>query len=298
MMIKMLFRHFREGLKNTIRNGWMTFASVSAVAITLLILGFSLVIALNAQQMSNYVSNQLEVDVFLQQSETDAQGQQIADHIKELPGVKSVQFVTKAQGFEQLKKELGPQYSDVLGGLSQQNTLPDKVIVKATDPKQTLAIADEIKSLSGVSKVNDGQSFVSRFFQFMNLLRNIGLVFVVALLVTAMFLISNTIKITIFSRRREIEIMKLVGATNWFIRWPFLTEGIVIGVIGALIPYLVIVGAYHSVFVHMGGTFQILTFPLLTTGSLAFKLAAVLFGLGLFIGIWGGIMSVRKFLKV
>lgn len=296
MIIKMLLRHFREGLKNLIRNGWMTFASVSAVAITLLILGVSLVIALNAENMSSYVAGQLEVDVFLQQNLTDTQGMQLANQIKTMPGVKSVQFVTKAQGLQDLEKRLGPQYGNLLTGI--QNPLPDKVIVKATDPKQTLALANQIKGISGVAKVNDGQSFVERFFQLMDVIRNIGLVFVVALVITAMFLISNTIKITIFSRRREIEIMKLVGATNWFIRWPFLTEGMLIGAFGAAIPFAVILFAYHSIYVRMGGLFQVLTFPLVTTASLASKMALILFGLGLFIGIWGGIMSVRKFLRV
>lgn len=296
MIIKMLLRHFREGLKNLIRNGWMTFASVSAVAITLLILGVSLVIALNAENMSSYVAGQLEVDVFLQQNLTDTQGMQVANQIKTMPGVKSVQFVTKAQGLQDLEKRLGPQYGNLLTGI--QNPLPDKVIVKATDPKQTLALANQIKGISGVAKVNDGQSFVERFFQLMDVIRNIGLVFVVALVITAMFLISNTIKITIFSRRREIEIMKLVGATNWFIRWPFLTEGMLIGAFGAALPFAVILFAYHSIYVRMGGLFQVLTFPLVTTASLASKMALILFGLGLFIGIWGGIMSVRKFLRV
>lgn len=296
MIIKMFFRHFREGVKNLVRNGWMTFASVSAVAITLLILGVSLVIALNAQNMSSYVAGQLEVDVFLQQNLNDSQGMQVADQIKTLPGVKSVQFVTKAQGLQDLEKRLGPQYGNLLKGL--QNPLPDKVIVKASDPRQTLALANQIKNLSGVAKVNDGQSFVGRFFQLMDVIRNIGLVFVIALVITAMFLISNTIKITIFSRRREIEIMKLVGATNWFIRWPFLTEGMIIGAFGAAVPFAVILFTYHSVYVRMGGIFQVLTFPLVTTTALAAKMALILFGLGLLIGIWGGIMSVRKFLRV
>lgn len=296
MTFKVFFRHFREGVKNLVRNGWMTFASVSAVAITLLILGVSLVIALNAQNMSSYVAGQLEVDVFLQQSMTDAQGMEVANQIKDLSGVKSVQFVTKAQGLQDLEKRLGPQYGNLLTGI--QNPLPDKVIVKAANPKQTLDIANKIKGMSGVAKVNDGQSFVERFFQFMNVLRNIGIIFVVALVITAMFLISNTIKITIFSRRREIEIMKLVGATNWFIRWPFLTEGMIIGVFGAAVPFAVILFAYHSAYIRMGGLFQVLTFPLVTTIALAAKLALILFGIGLLIGVWGGVMSVRKFLRV
>lgn len=293
-----LMRHIREGLKNMIRNGWMTFASISAVAITLLILGVTMMIAMNAQQMSNYVAGQLEVDAFLQMNVSETQAQQIVSEAKALPGVKSVQFISKEQGFQQLQNEMGQQYNDVLGGLSKENTLPDKLIVKATDPRQTIGIAQEIRALPGVDRVIDGRDVVGKLLGFLNILRNIGVVFIIGLVVTAMFLISNTIKITIFSRRREIEIMRLVGATNWFIRWPFLTEGMIIGVVGALVPFAIITFGYHTLFMKAGGSFFALQFPLVTTGYLAGKLALLLFGLGLAIGIWGGIMSVRKFLRI
>jgi len=290
-------RHTREGLKSILRNGWMSFASISAVMITLIILGISLVIALNAQQMSHYVTNQLEFDAFLQQNATTQQGQQIAQQVQALPGVKSVSMVTKEEGMKQLESELGSQYSDLLTGF-KENPLPIKLVVQATDPRQTVPIANEVRSLPGVAKVNDGQSVIRPLFSTLDVIRNVGLVFVLALVVTTMFLISNTIKITIFSRRREIEIMKLVGATNWFIRWPFLIEGILIGVIGALIPYLVITIGYHVLYIRAGGVFAGLNFPLVGGSGLALKLAIVMFGIGIFLGIWGGIMSVRKFLRI
>jgi cell division transport system permease protein len=297
MKIKM-GRHIREGLKNLVRNGWMTFASVSAVTITLLILGVTLMIALNAQQLSKYAEGQLEVTAFLQMNVDDTQAHQIADHVKALPGVQSVDYVSKDQGFQQLQNEMGAQYNDVLGGLSKENTLPIKLVVKPVDPNQTLGLAQEIRNMPGVDKVFDGKDIVGKLLGFLNVVRNIGLVFIIGLVVTAMFLISNTIKITIFSRRREIEIMKLVGATNWFIRWPFLTEGMMIGAVGALIPFLVITLGYHSLFAKTGGVFMALQFQLVSAGLLAGRLAIVMFGLGIIIGVWGGIMSVRKFLRI
>ncbi|WP_284199691.1 FtsX-like permease family protein [Alicyclobacillus sacchari] len=111
--------------------------------------------------------------------------------------------------------------------------------------------------------------------------------FVVALLITSMFLISNTIRITIFSRRREIEIMKLVGATNWFIRWPFIVEGMLIGLIGAVVPVLVLVYGYRSLYIRAKGVFSGLSFPLVQAGDLGVKLAVILLAIGLFIGLWG-----------
>ncbi|GMA50277.1 cell division protein FtsX [Alicyclobacillus contaminans] len=298
MKISMLGRHIREGCKNLLRNSWMSIASVGAVAITLLILGVTLVIALNAQQLSNYMAGQLQVNAFLKQNVTKQQALALDAEIKALPGVQEAIYVPKDQGFKELQQSLGKEYQEVLQGFSKNNPIPDKIVVKAKDPKQTLGIAAEIRQMDGVDKVDDGKQVVDKLFRFLDMVRNIGVVFVVGLVVMAMFLISNTIKITIFSRRREIEIMKLVGATDWFIRWPFLTEGIIIGVVGALVPFALIVYGYHSAFVRMGGTFLAVAFPLIPTGALAQKLALVMFGLGIFIGIWGGIMSVRRFLRV
>lgn len=298
MKISMIGRHVREGVKNLVRNSWMTFASVSAVAITLFILGVTLVVALNAQQMGNFLAGQLQVNAYMKQDTTPDQAKQIADEVKTLPGVKSVDYVPKDQGFKDLQNQLGQENQDVLAEFSQNNPLPDKLVVKAADPKQTLGIANEIRTIPGVEKVDDGKAVVDKLLHFLDLVRNIGAAFVIGLVVMAMFLISNTIKITIFSRRREIEIMKLVGATNWFIRWPFLTEGIIIGTIGALLPFLVITYGYHSMFTHFGGSFIALAFPLIPGAALAGKLALVLFGLGILIGVWGGVMSIRKFLKV
>jgi cell division transport system permease protein len=298
MRIRIFGRHLREGFKSLIRNGWMSFASISAVAVTLLILGATLSLAMNAQQMSKYVTGQLEISVFLKPKVSDSQGAVTADQVKQIHGVESVQLVTHEEGFKQLQESLGNQYKNVLNGLPKNQTIPVKLVVKAQDPRQTESISREIKGLPTVDTVLDGRSYVDKFYRFMDTVRNIGLVFVVALILMAMFLISNTIKIAIFNRRREIEIMKLVGATNWFIRWPFLVEGMLIGVIGALLPFVALWAIYRSIFERMNGSFIALTFPLLPPGQLFGRLAIVMFGIGLLIGLWGGIMSIRKFLRV
>jgi len=296
MKISTSGRHLREGLKNIARNGWMSFASVSSVAITLLILGVFLSVALNAQQMRQFVTDQLQISVYLNTNVTSLQGHQIERKISGIPGVKSVQYVTKEQGLQHMQQVLGTQQV-VLSNIGP-NPLPDEIVVKAGNPQQTAAVTAQIKTLTGIDKVSDGLSIVNKLYHVLDLVRNIGLIFVGTLILTAMFLISNTIKVTIFSRRREIEIMKLVGATNWFIRWPFLVEGIVIGCIGALLPYAVIVVGYSYLFQATGGIFQGLNFPLVASFAIAWKLSVVMFGLGVLIGIWGGIMSIRKFLRV
>lgn len=299
MRIKTFGRHIREGVKNLLRNGWMTFASISSVTITLLILGLSLVIAFNANQMSKYVSDQLEINVFLNLNVSDSQGATIADEVRKLPGVQTVQVITKEQGMKSLSQQIGSQYNDVVAGLSgTENPLPVQLVVKAKDPTQQLTVSSEIKAVPGVYQIHDGKAYVDRLLNFLSIMRDVGIAFVLALVVTAMFLISNTIKITIFSRRREIEIMRLVGATNWFIRWPFLLEGMIIGGVGALIPLVTVTLGYNALFSHQDGIMQAFSFPLLQPSQLASTLAVIMLGIGLFIGTWGGIMSIRKFLKI
>lgn len=293
-----LIRHFREGIKNLFRNGWMTFASLSAVGITLMILGVTMVIAMNAQQMSNYVAGQLQVNAFYTMTATPAQEQATMSEIQAMPGVKSVTFVSKDEGWKQLENIMGKQYNTVLNDLSVKNTIPDKLVVQAVDPRTTVQLGQEISQLPNIDQVNDGQQFVGKLFRFLDVVRNIGIAFVIGLIITAMFLISNTIRMTIFSRSREIEIMKLVGATNWFIRWPFVTEGIVIGAVGAAIPFGIIWVVYRLAFIRFGGSFLALTFPLMPVSLVVHKLVWILFGLGILIGLWGGLMSVRRFLRV
>ncbi len=298
MTIRMIGRHIREGLKNMWRNGWMSFASVSAVAITLLILGAAMVVALNAEQLSTYVTGELEINVYLNQQVTDAQGQQVAREIDQLSGVKSVQYISKEEGFKRLKKMVGTQYASFMESVNSGNTLPVQLVVKAANPRETTKVAAEILSVPSVHNIQDGENVLGKLFSFLNAVRDVGLAFVIALIITAMFLISNTIRLAIFSRRREIEIMKLVGATNWFIRWPFVWEGILIGVLGAAIPFAIIAYGYQFLYHYSGGAFVALSFPLMKAGLVAHKIGGILFGIGIIIGLWGGIMSVRRFLRI
>jgi cell division transport system permease protein len=295
-MMSRIGRHLREGLRNVLRNGWMTFASVSAVMVTLAVLGISLIIATNAQQLSNSVANQVEFSANLDQSVTNQQAVSIAQQIRSMSDVASVQIITQAEGMTILKKELGSQYNDILNGF-KSNPLPIQLVVKAADTRHTDQVAAQVSHVPHVANIKTAGVMPS-LFKTLDILRDVGIAFILALLVTSMFLISNTIRITIFSRRREIEIMKLVGATNWFIRWPFIIEGMFIGFFGAIIPLAILGYGYSALYAHVNGTFAGLTFPLVQAGTLTLKLAVIMVGIGIFIGIWGGVMSVRKFLRV
>lgn len=297
MKISTMGRHVREGVKNLNRNGWMTFASVSAVTITLLILGAFLVLALNVNHIAQNVEKQVEIRVFLDVSADQATIQAVEQKISQMPQVEHVKFVSKEDGLKLLRDRLGEK-SYLLDGLEEENPLPDTLVVKTKQPQDTSTAAKTIKGMEHVTNVNYGEGTVEKLFAATDTIRNVGIVFIVGLAFTAMFLIANTIKLTIVARRREIEIMKLVGATNWFIRWPFFVEGLLMGVSGAILPTLMLGIAYYYLLEALHTNLAASLFDLLPLFPLAYQVAGILLALGAFIGIWGSLVSVRRFLRV
>ncbi len=297
MKIRTLARHLREGVKNLVRNGWMTFASVSAVAITLLILGVFLLLALNVNFIAQSIEKQVEVRVFIDSLADKPTIGQLEQKIKSLPKVQSVVFVSKEEGLKNLKEGMGEK-AYLFEGLEKENPLPDSFVVKTKLPQETSEVALQIKEMPSVSSVDYGEGTVEKLFVATSTVRNVGIIFIVGLSFTAMFLIANTIKLTIVARRREIEIMKLVGATNWFIRWPFFVEGLLMGIVGALIPIALLGFGYAYLLDVVNANYVIPLFPLLPLFPLAYQVAVILLAIGAFIGIWGSLVSVRRFLRV
>ncbi|EST55440.1 cell division protein FtsX [Brevibacillus panacihumi W25] len=298
MKIRTLGRHVREGVKNLGRNGWMSFASISAVAITLLILGVFFILAMNVNYFAQSVEKQVEIRVFLDVLATKENVQQVEENIKAIPKVASVTFIPKDEGLKQFKESLGEK-AYLFEGLEKDNPLPDAFVVKTTQPQDTSAVAAQIKKLEFVNNLNYGEGTVEKLFAVTGAVRNVGIAFIIGLGFTAMFLIANTIKLTIVARRREIEIMKLVGATNWFIRWPFFVEGLLMGIAGALIPTIMLAVGYYYLLDAIHSSFEASQlFKLLPLFPLVNQVALALLAIGAFIGIWGSLVSVRRFLRV
>jgi cell division transport system permease protein len=297
MKIRTLGRHVREGVKNLGRNGWMTFASISAVTITLLILGVFLLLAFNVNYTAQSIEKQVEIRVFVDLLADKPAIAQVEAKLKALPKVESVQFVSKEQGLVNFKTSMGEK-GYLLDGMEKENPFPDSFVVKTKRPQETAEVAQVIKKFPSVSDVNYGEGTAEKLFVTTKMVRDIGIVFIVGLSFTAMFLIANTIKLTIVARRREIEIMKLVGATNWFIRWPFFVEGLMMGLVGASIPILILGSGYYYLLSSVIGGSVIPFFKLLPMFPLGYQVATLLLAIGAFIGIWGSLVSVRRFLRV
>jgi cell division transport system permease protein len=297
MKLRTIGRHIRESLKSIARNGWMTFASVGAVTVTLLLVGVFYVILMNLNEVANSIEEDVTIKVLIDTTATPEQQQALEKELKSMPEIKSVVFSSKDNELNQLVDSFGQQ-GEILKLYEQENPLNDAFLVKAAEPETTKQVAKKIEKLESVHLVNYGQNDVDKLFKIISISRNVGLVIIIGLLLTAVFLISNTIKITIVARRREIEIMRLVGATNGFIRWPFFLEGLWLGILGSIIPITIIAILYKNVYGYLepklkGNFIQILDFT-----PFVYQVSLLLLLMGCIIGVWGSLMSVRKFLKV
>ncbi len=291
-------RHFRESIKSLSRNGWMTFASISAVTVTLLLVGVFTVIMMNLNKVADDIENDVEIRVLIEiiedPAEAKAAEEKLMNEIKSLPDVEEVVYSSKEQELNNLIEDFG----DDLSLFEQSNPLRNVLYVKATDPQQTIAVAKKIEKLDNTYDVKYGEGKVEKLFTTLNTSRNVGLVLILGLLFTAIFLISNTIRITIIARKDEIEIMKLVGATNSFVRIPFVLEGMWLGILGAIIPMVVVSIVYYNVYNILQPRLHGQLLQMLDVTPLLYQVNALILLLGIFIGIWGSFMSVRRFLKI
>jgi cell division transport system permease protein len=299
-------RHLREGTKNVVRNGWMSFASISSIAISLLILGIFLLLAVNVNYMVKQIEDQVQIRVYLELSTSELSINAIQNSIAGMTQVRKVTFVSKAEGLKSMREKMTESDKASLEGLDgDNNPLNDSFTVEVTDPHQVSVVAAQIndlnqgKSPKPIVKVRYGQGTVESLFNATRIVKNVGIGLVICLGLTAMFLISNTIKLTIMARNREIKIMKLVGATNSFIRWPFFIEGALLGFIGSIIPVVILTYGYWKLvdWLQANDTSSFLL-KFKPFNEISYILSILLLGIGIVIGVWGSTISVRKFLKV
>ena len=291
-------RHIRESIKSLGRNGWMTFASISAVTVTLLLVGIFGIIMMNLNKFATDLENDVEIRVYIDLISDEAEAKTVEENlmatIENMPDVEAVVYSSKESELDILIDKYGDDFSLY----EQNNPLHNAFYVKAKDPHQTVNVAKSIEKLDYIDSVEYGEGKFEKLFNIINIGRNVGLVLIVGLLFTAMFLISNTIRITIVARREEIEIMRLVGATNSFIRIPFVLEGMFLGLIGALIPVGIVSVLYYNLYHSLEERLKGEVMQLVEVSTLLTNIDVLLVVLGMFIGIWGSFMSVRKFLKI
>ena len=285
----------KETYKSIRRNGFMSFASISTVAVSLLVLGMFLMIFLNTNNLAQYLENQVQISVYMQDSATDKELASVKDKLTKMPGVVKVTQVNKQQALERFKKRLGDQ-EQLLNSLGKENPFPNSFEVQVDNPDRIKVLTPQIGQLPKVETAKFGQEVVEHLFQLTKILRLGGIVLVVFLAMATLFIISNTIRLTVFARRKEGIIMKYVGATDWFIRWPFLLEGMTLGFFGAVVAFVLINSIYASLLDRIHATLAFL--PLLPTSPLLLYVDLFLLAAGTGIGALGSYISLRKFLRV
>lgn len=288
-------RHLRDSLRSLKRNGWMAFAAISGVAVTILLVGISLALVFNVTKLSRDVENDVRVQVLVEPKTTAKQKDTLKSELKGIAGVKTVSYSSKANELKKVVSQYGNSFK-MFGG--DDNPLNDVFTIKAKDPQATVKIAKKAAKIKHVAKASYGGDQARKLFRTMDSVRNWGVAFSVLLLIVAIFLIANTIRITILSRRNEIEIMRLVGATRWYIRWPFILEGAWTGLLGAIVPLIIIDFGYASVYQAVGRQLATSGYSLMTTSQLVWPLNLTLILIAMLIGAFGAAISMRRFLKV
>ncbi len=299
MKIRTLKYVIKEGAVNAFRNKLMSIASLCIVAATLLIFGIFYLVTTNLDYNTKLMQEQPEIQVYCSPELDDDMVTQVETTIKSNEGVKSTEIVTKKQAFEKVKEMLGAN-KELLEGLDE-SFLSVSFIVKLDDPKKGSNVVKELGAINGVDKVTFPEETVNTISQVSGWIQFVSILLILILLIISVFIISNTIKLTVFARRKEINIMKFIGGTDWFIRWPFIVEGVIIGVIGAIIAFVVISYGYGALQGKFDKDLTNITFSfikLLPLDKVVFKMLAGYIVLGMFVGAAGSAMSIRKHLRV
>ena len=284
-----------EALRSLYRHKWMTVASIGVVVVTLLMLGGFMIVNLNLAHLTQSVKEQVEIILYIDDEATLAERNELRRKLVAHGSLAEVRFVPREEALQRLKEQMG----DVVEGYDavEDNPLRDSFELRTTRPEIVGEVAGELAGYPAVGDLYYGEETVNKLFTATRAVQLVGLALMIGLAVTAVFLIAHTIRLTVFIRRREIMIMKYVGATNWFIRWPFVLEGLLIGILGAALPLAVL---YHIYQVSLEWvTANNLMFLTLLPGSLIMgQLVKYLIPLGTGLGILGSAFSMDRFLRV
>ena len=311
MMIRNFFRQIGESLKNMKRNGWMTIAAVSSVMITLVLVGAFLSIIMNVSKLATDIENNVRIvaymnlDVHDQEQKvtdpkdsskqiTNADYKKVYNQLTKLSDVKTIKFSSKQEQLNQLTESI-PTYKLFKG---DANPLYDAYIIEADSPNKVKSIAAQVQKISSINKVNYGGSSTTKIFAFAKSIRLWGIGLAALLLFMAIFLIQNTIRITIMSRQREIQIMRLVGAKNGYIRWPFFLEGAWVGLLGSIIPSLLLAWVYKIAYNSLLPSLRPQQLYLYSPSSFIPQITGIMVVIGVLIGSFGALLSMRRFLRI
>lgn len=285
----------RETVRSLWRNAWMSVASVTTVAVSLFVLGFFLVVSLNLNHVTSVLQSEVEMRVFIKPGVSRTAEMALLHEARHWPDVRRMKFFTKAQAAAALQAEF-PQQRDLFSVVKTSNPLFDGYDVYTQQPQQIPALAARFRKIPIVRNVIFQGQVVRRLARLATILHWVGWIIEGLLSLATLFIIMNTVRLAVFARRREIQVMKLVGATDWFIRWPFLLEGIVLGLVGALVSFLAVVDGYRWLLAK--AAVSVPFWPMAPIAAVESHTVMFMVGGGVAIGGVASLVAVHRFLRV
>lgn len=297
-LIRLINRGIRDAFKSVFRNFSLSIAAIFCVIVTLLLVSASIIISTNVNYFTKQVESSLTVVVFMQKDATSEDITNLDKEIKALPNIDTYRFKSK----EEIKNDMSSE-SDAFKNAMEEwtpetNPLKNSFLVKVKDINKIKDTVDKIKSFKEVSTVQYGEGMVENLVSIFSFIEKITIGIVISLILVSSFLISNTIKITIFSRKTEIDIMRLVGTSNFYIKFPHIVEGFIVGVLGSIIPVLATIYGYVYLYTANNGVFMINMFKLISPYNFVYRISLILIGIGAVVGMLGSYRAVRKHLTI
>lgn len=295
---RILGRNIRDSFKSVFRNFSLSLASISCITITLLVVSVAIILTYNVNNFAESVEKDVTIVVFLDVDITEEETKKVEDEIKKLDNIDTYIYRSKTDITNEMM-DSSEVFSSIMSEWTEdENPLQATFQVKVINIETIGDVAEKIKNIDNVSVVKYGEGMVEQLVSVFDTVKNISLIVVLALILVTAFLISNTIKITIFSRRREIEIMRLVGASNINIKIPFLFEGLFLGIIGSIIPVLVTIYGYVAIYNKFGGKLFTQIIQLIKPEPFVYFVSLALVGIGMIVGMFGSWRAVKKHLKI
>ena len=297
-VIRILIRNIRDGFKNVFRNFSLAFASISCITVTLLILAVAVIGSINVENFAKVIKDDFTIVVYLNNELDSKAEEKIKEKISDMKNIESITFNSKKDIANEMKKE-DKIFDTIISSWSDsENPLSDTYLVKVVNSEKISNVAEKIEKIEGVDVVKYGEGMIESLLSIFKLVEKILIVIVISLVLVTAFLIANTIKITIFSRQEEIEIKRLVGASNFSIKQPFVIEGLIIGIIGSIIPIFVTIYGYNKLYEATGGVMFSQFIKLVKPYPYSYMVSVILVIIGIIVGMYGSSRAVRKYLKI
>lgn len=301
MKIRTYKRFIKTGFRSVFRNRVMSLASVSSIVAALFVLGLMLAIVYNVNHITGSLESIIEVTVFMKEGTSEEAIRGVESQINNWEGVYEVEYISKQQALEKWKEELGEQKSLLEGYTQENNPLPDYFVLRIEKPEYLENVVLKAKALESVEKVNYSKEVAKVLDRFSSTVRAVGAAIVLLLVSISIIIVYNTVKLTVYSRKREITIMKYVGATDWYIRWPFIIEGFTLGIIGSLLAAGLVMGMYYLItaqYTIRGDPSNFMSmFELLPLETIVWPVVVIFIAVGSGIGTVASALSIRKHLE-